>query len=65
MDKTTVSEYGYTIIAAIVALIIILFLTGSYFDTELKGAVEEFVPNHEQYDHLSNRAYAKYIEEVK
>ena len=64
MDKTTVSEYGYTIVTAILAIAIIVFLVGSYFNISLNNSVGEFVPQYEQYDYLTNRAYAEYIQEA-
>lgn len=61
MDKETISEYGYIIIAIIVAVIVTFSLSSPFLGGRMKALVDQSVPETEQYEYENNSAYRDYI----
>lgn len=61
MDKESIAEYGYLVITIMVASLLIVFLTGSFFTGNMNSVVSKTIPDHEANSYLGNSAFADYI----
>ena len=61
MEKETLSEFGYFIIAIIVALVLMTSITGTTFLNNTKNTIDKSIPACEAQGYASDEAFVQHV----
>ena len=64
MDKDTLSEMAYIVIAITVAMMVITAVTSPAFKEKTKNLVDQSIPLHEQQEYYNDKAFREHLESV-
>ena len=64
MDKDTLSEMAYIVMAITVAVMVVTAVTSPAFKEKTRELVDQSIPSHEQQEYYNDEVFREYLESV-
>lgn len=64
MDKDTLSEMAYIVMAIAVAVTVVTAITSPAFKEKTSELVDQSIPSHERQEYYNDEAFREYLESV-